>query len=133
MNKNRICLCCGTAYRYCPTCGQDARKPKWMLNFDEEACKELFNVISGFNMGIKSKDQVEAVLDQYQITDFSKYSEGIQKVLNDLFPKKKVKEEVKELDVELKSEVEEPTATEEAEEEIPKRRYSAKRRGDIQE
>lgn len=113
-----------------------------MTSYDTEACKELFNAISGYNMGIVTKEQIKEILDKYGITDFSQYKESIRNKLNMLFPKKEVKVE---LDVELKTEVEEPVVTEtpitveqpvvaEAdEEEAPKRRYSTKRKGDIQD
>lgn len=132
MAKTRICMTCRSEYKYCPHCS-NTDQPAWMVNFDTEACKELFNAVSGYNMGVITKEQVKEVIDKYQITDFSKYKESIRNVLNTLFPAKKAVEEPKVLDVELKSEVEEPTATEETEEEVPKRRYSAKRRGDIQD
>lgn len=62
------------------------RKPGWMFSYDTESCKDLFNAISGYNMGIQTKDDVKAIVDKYHITEFDNYKESIKKVLNDLFP-----------------------------------------------
>ena len=32
---NRTCICCGTNYRYCNRCAEDAGKPSWLRNFHE--------------------------------------------------------------------------------------------------
>lgn len=137
MSKFRKCLCCEREYKYCGNCGQDASKPKWMTSYDTEACKDLFNAISGYNMGIVPKERVNEVLDKYGITDFSRYKESIRNKLNELFPKKETKKV--ELDVELTTEVEqpvvadEPVIVEDTDAEVTKRRNSTKRKGDIQD
>ena len=85
MSKTRICIACQNSYQYCPNCGDYVRYPKWMNEFDTEACKELFNVISGYNMGLFKKDDVKKVVDKYEIKDFSVYKESIANKLNELF------------------------------------------------
>lgn len=85
MSKTRTCIACQNSYQYCPHCGDYARYPKWMNEFDTEACKELFNVISGYNMGIFKKDDVKKIVDKYEIKDFSAYKESIANKLNELF------------------------------------------------
>ena len=85
MSKTRTCIACQNSYQYCPHCGDYARYPKWMNEFDTEACKELFNVISGYNMGLFKKDDVKKVVDKYEIKDFSVYKESIANKLNELF------------------------------------------------
>lgn len=85
MGKTRICISCQNSYSYCPNCGEYAKYPKWMTEFDTETCKELFNAISGYNMGIITKDAVKQVVDKYEIKDFSVYKESITNKLNELF------------------------------------------------
>ena len=80
-NNKRICVVCGAEYEYCPKCGKHSGQPGWKISFDEEACKKLFDVISGYNMNIKTIDDVSAVVEEYNIKDFSKYSDNIKKVL----------------------------------------------------
>lgn len=86
MAKIRICLSCGNKYDHCNHCGDGQSKPSWFNLYDSEECKDLYNVVSGYNMGIKQKYEVKAILDKYNIVDFSKYTDGIKNVLNELFP-----------------------------------------------
>lgn len=93
MSKERKCLTCLTSYRYCSNCGEYSKYPRWMNEFDKESCKELFNAISGYNIGIMKKDDVKQVVDRYEIKDFSVYKESIANKLNELFPKENIKSE----------------------------------------
>lgn len=81
----RKCICCGSSYQYCPNCGKFNGKPKWMISYDEESCKDLFNAVSGYNMGVVTKEQLKAVLDKHNITDYSKYKDSIKNLLTELF------------------------------------------------
>ena len=80
MSEKRKCLCCGKEYDYCPNCGK-ASTP-WKFNYDTEACKELFNIISAYNMNLVKENRVIDILNKYSITDFSIYRDNIKDVLN---------------------------------------------------
>lgn len=82
MANKRECWVCGAVYDYCPKCGKSAGQPGWKINFDEESCKDLFDCVSGYNMKIKTIDDVKKIIDKYNIKDFSKYKEKIKKVLD---------------------------------------------------
>ena len=144
MANTRKCLCCQRTYEYCPSCGNSSQP--WKFNFDTEDCKEIFNVVSGYNMGIIGIDKIEEVVKKFNITDFSKYKEDVRDLLNSKIGKAgkatsiKIKEEVvetpevpevsevvEEVTEEVKEEVtEEPK--EEIVEEKPKYVSNAKRR-----
>ena len=85
MAKERICLACQKSYKYCNNCREYASYPTWMVEFDTESCKDLFDVMSGYNMGIYDKDKVKEVIDKHNITDFSIYKESIRTKLTDMF------------------------------------------------
>lgn len=89
MAKERQCIFCGKTYTYCPTCNDYSNYPKWMFNFDTEKCHDLYDAIGGYNIGVKTKDDVKAVIDKYNITNFSQFSPKIKNAFNKLFPKKK--------------------------------------------
>ena len=90
MAYERQCICCGKTYQYCPHCGSFSNHPKWMFNYDQESCMELFNVVSAYNMGVVKKEEVLTVVKKYNITDFSKYKDSIKKLLTELCaPEKK--------------------------------------------
>lgn len=48
---NRKCIVCGTEYSYCPSCRADMKKPTWMVRFDKEDCKEIFETGCAFEEG----------------------------------------------------------------------------------
>jgi len=93
MSKERICRACLKSYRYCPNCGEYAKFPRWMNDFDTDVCHEIFNVISGYNMGIMTKENVKNIVDKYEIKDFSIFKESIANKLKELFPVEEVKSE----------------------------------------
>ena len=77
----RTCICCGKTYEYCPNCQRDV-KPLWMVSFHNETCKELFNLVSAYKMGMVEKDRViQFVRDKGLNT--SRYPEDIRRVIED--------------------------------------------------
>lgn len=58
----RICVSCGNEYSYCPRCGKDARKPKWMSTWCSEACKDVMMVVADFKANEISADEAKAKL-----------------------------------------------------------------------
>lgn len=115
MASKRICYSCGSEYEYCTRCSAYADQPKWRWMWDTEECKEIYNAVSGYKMGIKSADDVKLIVDNYNVTDFSKYVSTIQDCLNELCSKQSPyiynaqrknnkKNKMKEMDIELKQE-----------------------------
>ena len=95
MAKERKCLCCGNAYEYCPNCGKSSEP--WKINFDTELCKELFNAVSGYYMGVIKEEGLLKIVNKYSINDYTKYTESIQNALAGLSGKKNNK--IKEVEV----------------------------------
>lgn len=95
--KNRTCICCGTQYEYCPTCGADKLKPKWYSDFCCEECKDLWETAVRFNMNILSKDEAKEVILGLSLKPQIKYVACIQRDLKNILeePKKEQIQEVK--------------------------------------
>ena len=100
MAKERTCIFCGQKYEYCPHCNNNS-EPAWKFNFDSEKCYSLYDVVAGYNMGVKTIDEVKEVLNKYEITDYSIFSQKLQDRLNEKKKKKTVEKtiEVKEDEV----------------------------------
>lgn len=96
MAIKRTCKCCGKEYEYCPNCHKEL-KPLWMATFDCEVCKDLFNLVSAYNLGMVTKDKVKAFAREKGL-DTSVYSEPIRKVLEDTPTKKAPKDRTNEKD-----------------------------------
>ena len=131
MAEKRKCLCCGKTYEYCPNCGKSSTP--WKVNYDTESCKELFNVISAFNMNLVNEDKVKDVLTKYSITDYSIYTDKITKILNSIANKSRMIENSPEVEMSENTlvienadniipEVDQSFQVEEIKEEIPRRR-----------
>lgn len=125
MSKVRECICCSKSYRYCGNCGEFAQYPSWMAEFDSEVCHEVFNVISGYNMGVMTKDDIKKVIDKFNIRDFSVFKDSISSKLNKLFPIEPV-EEKSEIVIEVE-EIAETSDEENIEEVKPEKSYSYKK------
>ena len=85
MANDRKCICCGKTFSYCPHCKD--RSNGYSTIFDTKECAVLANAISGYGMGRVTKEQIKAVLDEYNIIDYSKYTQSVRDKLSELFPK----------------------------------------------
>lgn len=64
MASKRKCKICGRSYDYCPTCYKDSFKPRWMINFDSEPCKKLWDILCSHGMGqITAKEALKQLQD----------------------------------------------------------------------
>lgn len=43
---NRTCFVCGKKHSYCPSCYDDRHLETWHIMFDNENCKNIFNIIN---------------------------------------------------------------------------------------
>ena len=117
MSKERKCIFCGKGYQYCPNCKDYSSYPSWMFNFDTEKCRDLYKVIGGYNIGVRTIEDVKATLDKHGVTDYSIFPKALQEKLSNNTSvktediKKEIKDEPKveannELKVEVKNELE---------------------------
>ena len=89
----RICCACGKEYNYCPYCSDDELKPKWMLAFHDETCKEVFDTVSKYYSNSISLEDAHARLkDRITEKDIPNYTEDIQVALRKIFASVKVEE-----------------------------------------
>ena len=93
MAKLRKCLFCSTQFEYCGHCKEHSNEPTWKANFDTEKCHDLYEVMAGYGMGIKTIEDVKAVLDKYNVTDYTIFSKKLQDKLNELIPQKEQKKD----------------------------------------
>lgn len=89
MSKERTCIFCGQKYQYCNHCREYANEPKWKFNFDSEKCHDLYEVIGGYNIGVKTIEDVKSTLNKYEVTDYSIFSKKLQDALNGVIPQNK--------------------------------------------
>ena len=81
MSKIRTCTCCGKTYSYCPSCGNG---PSWKMLYDTETCKDIMNIVSGYNMNLISKNQATESLQKINIGNIATYNDNVAKTLIEL-------------------------------------------------
>ena len=89
--RNRVCYLCGKKYNYCSSCSQDRSKPAWMEEFHSESCKNIFDICTRFNMGIMTKDEAKAALENCDLTDKANFKDYVQNDLANIFAEAKAK------------------------------------------
>lgn len=79
--RDRVCICCGTNYQYCPTCGNDRVKPTWYTEFCSESCKDLWTIATKFNMQMLTKPEAKEAIEKLDLKEKSAYVECVQRDL----------------------------------------------------
>ena len=85
---NRTCFCCLSKYYYCHGCA-DERRPTWMIMFDTEECKNIFQICSAYNNGSYTKEEARDILEKIGLKDFNEYEKSVAKTLKDIFKEDK--------------------------------------------
>ena len=87
--KNRTCYCCNEKYYYCPSCADEFR-PSWMVMFDTEDCKTIFQTCSSYNNGSVTKEEAKQIFKDIKFKDFDLYEKSVSDTLKEIY-----KEDVK--------------------------------------
>jgi len=64
--NNKICVVCGTPYRYCNDCREFLNYPTWMSMFCSEECFNSYEVMSSFENGKINKEEAKTILSKYR-------------------------------------------------------------------
>lgn len=80
---NRICICCGKAYKYCSSCAEYASLPTWKNIYDEIECKVIFDVATDYLANSITKEEAKKKLNAYDIKNIT-MKESIAKVINEI-------------------------------------------------
>ena len=89
-NKTRICICCGKEYQYCPRCDSDKDAPRWMMNFDTDACHVAFQVVTDYNYGEITREEAVAKLNAVDLSDLESYIPDVKDVVKKILTVDKV-------------------------------------------
>jgi hypothetical protein len=90
--KNRTCVCCGTQFSYCPTCGGDKLKPGWSSQFCTEDCQELWSTATKFNLDMISKEEAKETILCLDLKPHTEYVECVQRDLKNILEEDKPEE-----------------------------------------
>ena len=85
-NEQRVCKVCNTEYCYCNHCDTYKHLPYWMLMFDKDDCYKIFNSLSGYNMGIFTKEQAIKDISTCDLSGIDGFNKKIKEELIALMP-----------------------------------------------
>ncbi len=68
MKHARICAICGKEYSYCGACPEYDELPRWMFLFDNENCKNIWEVINNYRAGKLTAAQAKAELQKLDMS-----------------------------------------------------------------
>lgn len=95
---SRKCIICGSAYTYCPKCGDGNKEETWRYLYDTELCNDIFNVVSSFTHGHIKKAEAKEKLEALKIPKEMKFNAEIKNQIDTIMasePKVKEKQIVK--------------------------------------
>ena len=93
MISKRVCRTCGATYDYCPGCAKSAGKPEWMLLWDSEECKNVFESLTAYNLEKLDAEGVKDALKEAGVTSYDKYVPRIRKQLQKIVPAAELKQQ----------------------------------------
>ena len=99
---NRICKTCGKAYFYCNNCKRKNADPQWMLMWDTENCKNIFEIVSNYAQKVDSKAVAKKKLSKCDLSKQYTFNEKIRALIDEI-----MYEEKSEIKVEKKNETKE--------------------------
>ena len=84
VRNNKTCILCGNKYSYCSGCAEFDHLPRWMECYCSENCKDIFNILSSYNMNHKTKEEAKALLEKCDLTMTDTYSEFNKNCINSI-------------------------------------------------
>ena len=80
---NKVCICCGTTYKYCSGCAEYAALPQWKNIYDKIECKVIFDVATDYNAKHITKEEAKKLLGKYDIKNIN-MKESLAKIINEI-------------------------------------------------
>lgn len=102
--KERKCLSCATAYKYCPDCSRaDKLAPSWKAQFCSEPCMTLWTTLTKFGMNRLTKLEAKSIISELDLKPIESYAPCVQRdyakvMAEDKKPKRGKRIEIKPID-----------------------------------
>lgn len=88
---NRICKTCGKEYYYCSNCDKSKNSPQWMLIWDTENCKNIFEIVSNFDQGVYTKEEASKKLEKCDLREKYSFNSKIIELIDKIMAKDSVR------------------------------------------
>jgi hypothetical protein len=84
MNKNRKCICCGTAYTYCDSCPSDRYKESWYAIYCSENCRKIFKAANDFFFEKSTKEEAAEIILSCDLSNLENFKPGVREDIEDI-------------------------------------------------
>lgn len=84
MSNKRNCVICGAEYEYCPSCKKYNYLPRWMFLFDNQNCKDIYEVINQYDAKVIDKAEAKEKLAELDTSKKDSFAETFRKVVNEI-------------------------------------------------
>lgn len=88
IKDNKVCILCGKKYSFCNRCEEYDHLPRWMAIYCSENCKDIFNIISGYNMKLKTKEEAANALGKCNLSKKDQFNKACQGYINEILDTK---------------------------------------------
>lgn len=89
---NRICKTCGKEYFFCNNCERKLNSPQWMLMWDTQNCKNIFEIVSNYAQKVDSKAVAKKKLSKCDLSQQYTFNKNIRALIEDIMHEDKVEE-----------------------------------------
>ena len=83
MKTNKICLCCGKEFYYCYQCDGTRVVNSQKNLFDNENCREVFEVATDYLNGAIQKKDAAVKFGKCDLTNKGQFGSDIKKAINE--------------------------------------------------
>ena len=119
---NRICKTCGKQYFFCNNCERKLNSPQWMLMWDTENCKSIFEIVSNYAQKVDSKAVAKKKLSKCDLSQQYSFTENIRVLIEEIMHEDKDKVEEPKENVEASRKTIRHNEDEETSEDVPKKK-----------
>lgn len=82
---NKTCCVDGVKYSYCNNCSDDANKPRWMISFCSENCKNIYEAVAGYGAGKYTKEEAKELLDKCDLSKEHDFTNATKRLLKEIY------------------------------------------------
>lgn len=87
VKNNKTCILCGKKYSYCNSCAEFDHLPRWMEIYCTANCKDIFNILSSYNMKHKTKEEARTLLEKCDLSYVTDFNHINQKFIEEIMEK----------------------------------------------
>lgn len=127
---NRVCKTCGKEYYFCNNCKRDLNSPQWMLMWDTQNCKSIFEIVSNYAQKVDSKAVAKKKLSKCDLTHQYTFNRNIRALIDEIMKEEKTEEPKEKSEANVKNV---RNSEKEASEETPKRKGGLFRTDEVTE